>query len=83
MFYGCISLSDVNPLRYWNVSNGENFSFMFSECSSLSDIIPLKNLIFTNCERAKGMFYNCPLIEEKSFNDLKIPILFYKKLISK
>ena len=83
MFYGCISLSDVNPLRYWNVSNGENFSFMFSECSSLSDIIPLKNLIFTNCERAKGIFYNCPLIEEKSFNDLKIPALFYKKLISK
>ena len=38
MFFRCSSLTDVKPLENWNVSNGNDFSNMFSECSSLSDI---------------------------------------------
>ena len=43
MFYGYSSLSDIKPLRNWNVSNGNNFSWMFYYCSSLSDIKPLQH----------------------------------------
>ena len=38
MFSGCSSLSDIKELEKWNVSNGNNFSFMLMECSSLSDL---------------------------------------------
>ena len=29
MFYGCSSLSDIKGLENWNVSNGNDFSYMF------------------------------------------------------
>ena len=38
MFDYCNSLSDINALQNWNVSNGENFEGMFDSCHSLSDI---------------------------------------------
>ncbi len=38
MFSCCSQLSDIKALEKWNVSNVNNFSFMFYDCSSLSDI---------------------------------------------
>jgi len=37
------SLSEIKGLENWNVSNGNNFSYMFYECSLLSDIKALQN----------------------------------------
>ena len=42
MFSYCLSLSNIEPLQNWNVSNGKNFGCMFKKCSSLKDIKPLK-----------------------------------------
>ena len=42
MFYKCSSLSDIKGLENWNISKGNNFSYMFNKCSSLSDIKPLE-----------------------------------------
>ena len=35
-------LSDIKALEKWNVSNGNNFSYMFAGCSQLSDIKALE-----------------------------------------
>ena len=43
MFCGCSKLSDIKGLENWNVSNGNNFSYIFYECSLLSDIKALQN----------------------------------------
>ena len=43
MFFECGSLSNLNPLQNWNVSNGSNFEKMFSGCHRLSDLSPLQN----------------------------------------
>ena len=43
MFYGCSCLSDIKPLKNWNVSNGTNFNEMFYGCSSLSNFKHLQN----------------------------------------
>ena len=42
MFYRCNSLSNINPLKNWNVSNGNKFLKMFAECG-LSNINAIKN----------------------------------------
>ena len=54
MFRGCKSLSDIKSLEKWNVSNGNYFSFMFSDCTSLSDI---KNII-KKWNVSKSLLYN-------------------------
>ena len=43
MFSDCKSLSNIKGLENWNVSNGNNFSYMFYYCKSLSDIKGLEN----------------------------------------
>ena len=43
MFCGCDSLSNIEPLKNWNVLNGSNFLHMFSECTNLLNIKPLEN----------------------------------------
>ena len=42
MFYRCSSLSDINGLKNWNVSNVKDFYNMFSGCSSSLNLEPLK-----------------------------------------
>ena len=37
MFAQLDLLTDVSPLKKWNVSNGENFQNMFSNCESLKN----------------------------------------------
>ena len=48
MFHECSSLSDIKALEKWNVSNGKDFSYLFSWCSSLSDIKVLENWNVSN-----------------------------------
>ena len=43
MFYGCSSLTDINSLKNWNVSNDNDFDHMFTRCSLLSDMTPIQN----------------------------------------
>jgi len=43
MFSGCSLLSNIAPLKNWNISNGIIFSGMFSGCSSLLDKTPLEH----------------------------------------
>ena len=38
MFWGCKSLSNIDPLKNWDVSNGERLKGIFCECTSLSDV---------------------------------------------
>ena len=59
MFYECSSLSDIGPLEKWNVSNGKDFSCMFSWCTSLSDIKPLEKWNILNGINFNHIFYNC------------------------
>ena len=65
MFYSC-SLTDISPLRNWNVSNGKNFQSMFAGCSMLSDIKPLENWKVDKGSNFSAMFYYCI-----SLSDLK------------
>ena len=48
------------------ISNGNYFSYMFSECSSLKDIKPLENWNVSNGNNFSYMFYEC-----SSLNDIK------------
>ena len=60
MFGKCKLLNDIASLTNWNVSKGENFSFIFSDCSKLSYISHIKKWDVSNGQNFKGMFYNCP-----------------------
>ena len=66
MFYGCISLKNIDELKYLDVSNGNNFSYMFNWCKSLSDIKSLENWNVSNGNNFRGMFSGC-----KSLSDIK------------
>ena len=66
MFYNCISLKNIEGLKYLDVSNGNNFSGMFYSCSSLSDIKPLEKWNVSNGNNFSNMFFGC-----KSLTDLK------------
>ena len=48
MFKGCSSLSDINAIKNWDVSNGNNFGGMLDGCSTLSEINALKNWNVSN-----------------------------------
>ena len=56
MFYECRLLRDIKGLEKWNVSNGNNFSWMFSGCSSLSDIKGLEKWNVSNGNNFNDMF---------------------------
>ena len=43
MFNYCYSLSDVKPLKKWNISNSEKFKGMFSSCFNLRKGIKIKD----------------------------------------
>ena len=59
MFGGCSSLSNIKPLKNWNVLNGNNFSGMFGGCSSFLDIKVIQNWKISNDEysKLKQFFY--------------------------
>ena len=66
MFYDCISLKNIEGLKYLDVSNGNNFSSMFFGCKSLSDIKPLENWDVSNVNNFSSMFFGC-----NSLSDIK------------
>ena len=59
LFSFCKSLSDIKPLENWNVSNGNNFSFMFAECPKLSDIKPLEKWNVSKGNNFDAMLDGC------------------------
>jgi surface protein len=48
MFGSCIYLQNIDGLRNWDVSNGKDFSFMFSYCEKLKNIDGLRNWNVSN-----------------------------------
>ena len=37
MFFGCNSITDISPLKNWNVSKGEDFEGILGNCYSIID----------------------------------------------
>ena len=62
MFYGCITLYDLNPLKKWKISKGKKFKSMFFGCSPLMDINSFKNTEF------KCLINNMELFQKDSYN---------------
>ena len=59
MFYDCISLKNIEGLKYLDASDGNNFSGMFNGCESLQDIKGLENWNVSNGNDFSGMFNGC------------------------
>ena len=64
MFYNCISLKNIEGLKYLEVSNGNNFSYMFYKCKSLSDIKGLENWNVSNGNNFSYMFGLCDSLSD-------------------
>ena len=60
-----VNYCNIKPLEKWNISNGYNFSYMFSGCKSLNDIKPIEKWNVSNGADFSGMFNDC-----KSLNDI-------------
>ena len=56
--------SDISALEKWNVSNGDDFSYMFNGCSSLTNGKSLYNWKINSNKKLKGMFFECNLIHD-------------------
>ena len=56
MFASLERLTDVSPLKNWNVSNGKDFNMMFSRCKSLKNGNILRNWKFSKNSDFKSMF---------------------------
>ena len=48
MFYHCNNLKDISELKYLNVNEIKDFSYMFNGCSFLSDMKSLQNWDVSN-----------------------------------
>ena len=66
MFYSCRSLQDISALEDWNVSNGTDFSYMFSFCTALQDISALKSWNVSNGKYFSSMFRYCTSLQNIS-----------------
>ena len=63
MFAHCNSLQNIDALKTWNVSNGEDFSYMFSNCESLQNIDALKTWNVENGKDFSQMFSHCESLQ--------------------
>ena len=63
MFSDCISLVNIDELKYLDTKEVKNFSFMF-QCTSISDIQALKNWDVSNGTNFFGMFGVCSLLSD-------------------
>ena len=60
MFYNCLSLLDINPLKNWDIYKKNNiFQSMFSQCKSLKSLEPIENWKLPKCNIFKNMFNGC------------------------
>ena len=66
MFYECISLKNIENLKYLDIKEINNFNYMFYGCSSLSNIKGLENWDVSNGNNFSNMFYEC-----SSLTDIK------------
>ena len=64
MFSMCNQLKDISELKYFDVSDCNNFECMFDGCSFLSDIKALENWNVSNGKIFKGMFWGCSLLSD-------------------
>ena len=62
----CESLQDISALERWNVSNGTDFSYMFSFCTALQDISALKSWNVSNGTDFSYMFRYCTSLQNIS-----------------
>jgi hypothetical protein len=58
MFADLELLTDVSPLKKWNVSKGEKFEKMFRGCESLNNRNILKSWKFSKVTDFESMFLN-------------------------
>ena len=59
MFKNCISLTNVNGLSNWDVSNVTNMNDMFSGCQALTNVGALSGWETGNVTDMHYMFYDC------------------------
>ena len=64
MFICCISLKNIEELKYLNTSEVTKFSCMFGGCTSLSDIKALQNWNVSNGNDFSDMFRGCTSLSE-------------------
>ena len=72
MFSKCSSLSNIRSLQNWDVSRGNNFSYMFYKCSSLSDIRELKNWNLSNRSYFGEMLKGCFSLLDIKYDKMRI-----------
>ena len=73
LFWECSSLSDITPLKNWDVSNVTDFGNLFYECTSLSDVMPLLNWNLLNGKNFNRMFFGCNLSGREKLEKWKLP----------
>ena len=64
MFYACISLKNIEELKFLDTKEIKNFSSMFYGCKSLSDIEGLENWNVSNGNNFSYMFNGCKLLSD-------------------
>ena len=64
MFWGAISLKNIDDLKYLNTKEINNFSYVFYNCTSLSDIKALQNWNVSNVDDFSYMFGQCLSLSE-------------------
>ena len=64
MFKRCISLINIEELKYLNTKKVNNFSHMFDGCKSLFNIKSLEDWDVSNGKNFSYMFYGCSLLQD-------------------
>ena len=64
MFGECNSLTDITPLKDWDVRNGQYFRNMFYKCANLTTVNGIKNWNVSNAKQLSGMFDKCEKIQD-------------------
>ena len=59
MFYGCTSLTNIDGLANWDVSNVPNFNCLFVNCNSLTNVDALASWDVSSAYNMEGMFSGC------------------------
>ena len=59
MFKECVSLTNIDELKFLDTREIENFSFLFYECKSLKNLNALENWDVSNGNNFKCMFFGC------------------------
>ena len=66
MFFGCCSLTELGPLKGWNVGNVTTISRMFEMCRSVSGLKPLAGWKVSSVRDMYAAFFRCEGITDLS-----------------